>query len=97
MLLDERPQSEEEWRAYQKTLVTALAERDQYNNTLVGSQATLVLQGMYVDRVTKELANNKKKQKKKKKGQLNGDGLPKLLTSDEFYDRMWSKRSWNHC
>ena len=61
MLLDERPQSEEEWRAYQETLVTALAERDQYNNALVGSQVTLVLQGMYIDRVTRELAKNEEK------------------------------------
>ena len=87
VLLDERPQNEEEWHAYQETLATALSERNQYKHAIVGSQATLVLQGMYVDRVTKELANNEEK-RKKKKGQLNGDSLPKLLTGDEFYNRV---------
>ena len=77
-------------------MVTALAERDQYNDALVGSQAIQVLQGMYIDRITKELAKNEEQQKKKKKSQLNGDGLPKLLTGDEFYDRIWSKRTWNY-
>ncbi|KAI6139955.1 hypothetical protein BKA82DRAFT_153935 [Pisolithus tinctorius] len=43
---------------------------------------------MYVDWVTKELENNEEKRKKKKKGQLNGDGLPKLLTGDEFYNQV---------
>ncbi|KAL4080895.1 hypothetical protein J3A83DRAFT_4367330 [Scleroderma citrinum] len=48
----------------------------------------LMLQSMYVDQVTKELANNEEKWKKKKIGQLNGDGLPKLLTSEEFYNQV---------
>jgi len=86
-LLDEEPDNEKE-RAYQDALLEAYAREAQYKSVLVGSQAMLVLQGMYVERVTKELANHEEKQKKKKKGQLNGDGLPKLLTGDEFYNQV---------
>ena len=43
---------------------------------------------MYCDRLTEQLAAQEEKQKKKRKGQLNGDGLPKLLTGNEFYMRV---------
>ncbi|KAF9232929.1 hypothetical protein BU15DRAFT_67020 [Melanogaster broomeanus] len=36
----------------------------------------------------RKLAAQEEKRKKKKKGQLNGDGLPRLLTGDEFYNRV---------
>ena len=84
-LLDEEPHNERE-QAYQDALSAAYAHEAQYKSALVGSQATLVLQTMYVDQVTKELANNEERRKKRKKGQLNGDGLSKLLTGDEFYN-----------
>ncbi|KAL4063085.1 hypothetical protein J3A83DRAFT_4054474, partial [Scleroderma citrinum] len=83
-LLNEEPSNEKEC-AYQDALSAGYAQEAQYKSALIGSQAMFVLQSMYVDQVTKELANNEEKQKKKK-GQLNGDGLPKLLTGEEFYD-----------
>lgn len=86
-LLDEEPDNEKE-HTYQDALSEAYTHEAQYKSVLIGSQATLVLQGMYIERVTKELANHEEKQKKRKKGQLNGDGLPKLLTGDEFYNRV---------
>ncbi|KAG6381558.1 hypothetical protein JVT61DRAFT_151 [Boletus reticuloceps] len=49
----------------------------------------MVLQAMFCERLSGQLATQEEKQKKKrKKGQLNGDGLPRLLTSDEFYNRV---------
>ncbi|EGO30778.1 hypothetical protein SERLADRAFT_404796 [Serpula lacrymans var. lacrymans S7.9] len=35
-----------------------------------------------------QLAAQEEKQKRRKKGQLNSDGLPRLLTGDEFYNRV---------
>ena len=84
VLLDEEPQNERE-RAYQEALAAAYAREDQYRRERVRMQATIVLQRMYIDWATKELANNEEKRKKEKKGQLNGDGLPKLSTDDEVY------------
>ncbi|KAF9231425.1 hypothetical protein BU15DRAFT_82421 [Melanogaster broomeanus] len=40
---------------------------------------------MYCDHLSGQLAAQEEKQKKQKKGQLNGDGLPRLLTGEEFY------------
>ncbi|KAF9220140.1 hypothetical protein BS17DRAFT_787956 [Gyrodon lividus] len=48
-------------------------------------QLTVVLQGMFCERLSGQLAAQEEKQKKRKKGQLNGDGLPRLLTGDAFY------------
>jgi hypothetical protein len=58
------------------------------NNAVVGMQSTVVLQSMFCDHLSGQLAAQEEKKKKKKKGQLNGDGMPRLLTSDEFYHRV---------
>ncbi|KIK91516.1 hypothetical protein PAXRUDRAFT_149349 [Paxillus rubicundulus Ve08.2h10] len=41
---------------------------------------------MYCDCLSEQLAAQEESQKKRKKGQLNGDRLPRLLTSNEFYN-----------
>ncbi|KAF9238112.1 hypothetical protein BU15DRAFT_48011 [Melanogaster broomeanus] len=43
---------------------------------------------MFCDRLSGQLAAQEEKRKRKKTGQLNGDGLPRLLTGDEFYNRV---------
>ncbi|KAF8841211.1 hypothetical protein BDN67DRAFT_901904 [Paxillus ammoniavirescens] len=40
---------------------------------------------MYCDGHSEQLAAQEEKRKQAKKGQLNGDGLPRLLTSDKFH------------
>ncbi|KAG1727286.1 uncharacterized protein EDB91DRAFT_1239549 [Suillus paluster] len=54
--------------------------------SLVGMQSAIVLQSMFCDRLSSQLtAQEEKKKNSKKGGQLVGDGLPKLLTGDEFH------------
>lgn len=56
----------------------------------------MVMQSMFCEQLSGQLATQEEKQKKKrKKGQLNGDGLPRLLTSDEFYN--WVIQHDNAC
>ena len=57
-------------------------------------QATMVLQCLYCARVRQQLSAKEVKddQKGKKAGRLLGDGLPHLLTDDEFYERI--KAHW---
>lgn len=52
-------------------------------------QASAVLNEMYCNILRKQLAyQEEKKNKPKGKGRLVGDGLPRLLTGDEFYERV---------
>ena len=44
---------------------------------------------MFSDHLSGQLAAQEEKQNKnKKKGQLNGDGLPRLLVGDKFYNHV---------
>ncbi|EGO04738.1 hypothetical protein SERLA73DRAFT_68404 [Serpula lacrymans var. lacrymans S7.3] len=43
---------------------------------------------MFCGCLSGQLAAQEEKQKRRKKGQLNSDGLPRLLTGDEFYNRV---------
>ncbi|TFK28460.1 hypothetical protein FA15DRAFT_553037, partial [Coprinopsis marcescibilis] len=67
----------------------ALAEAEERDlnrkNAMVGMQAQVILQGLYVREVNGHLqAHGEQKAKKKESNLPFGDGLPKLLTSDEF-------------
>ncbi|KIK73765.1 hypothetical protein PAXRUDRAFT_64030, partial [Paxillus rubicundulus Ve08.2h10] len=86
-LLDEEPTNEKE-HAYQIALHESYSCEAQYKSALFGLQSTVILQSMYCDWLSKQLAAQEKSQKKKKKGQLNGNGLPRLLTGDQFYERV---------
>lgn len=86
-LLDGSPQNTTE-QAYQHALQDSYNQEARYKTALLGMQSSAVLHSMYCDRLTEQLAAQEEKQKKKRKGQLNGDGLPKLLTGDEFYMRV---------
>ncbi|KIJ14531.1 hypothetical protein PAXINDRAFT_115849 [Paxillus involutus ATCC 200175] len=70
---------------YQSALQESYAREAQYKTTLLGMQSAVVLQSMYCGHMAEQLAAQEEKQKKRKKGQLNGDGLPRLLTSDDFF------------
>ncbi|KIK93751.1 hypothetical protein PAXRUDRAFT_46480, partial [Paxillus rubicundulus Ve08.2h10] len=84
-LLDEEPKNDKE-HAYQTALHESYSREAQYKSALFGMQSTVILQSMYCDRVSEQLAAQEESQRKKKKGQLNGDGLPRLLTGDQFYE-----------
>ncbi|KAF8832973.1 hypothetical protein BDN67DRAFT_861419, partial [Paxillus ammoniavirescens] len=86
-LLDEEPENEKE-HAYQLALHKSYSCEAQCKSALFGMQSTVVLQSMYCDRLSEQLAAQEESQKKRKKGQLNGDGLPRLLASDKFYNRV---------
>lgn len=63
------------------------AEAEALQQRLVSMQAANVLNEMYCKVLRIHLANyDKKKQQAKKSGTLVGDGLPRLLSSDVFYE-----------
>ena len=49
-------------------------------------QASNILNEAYADRLKKQLTAKEEKKGKKKSIKLIGDGLPRLLTADEFYE-----------
>ena len=57
-------------------------------------QAANILNEAYTDRLVKKLAaqEEKRAKKKKKTTRLVGDGLPRLLTGDEFYEMAKGKK-----
>ncbi|KAF8834255.1 hypothetical protein BDN67DRAFT_868323, partial [Paxillus ammoniavirescens] len=75
----------EQEEAYQTALQESYTRESQYKSALLGMQSTVMLQSMYCDGLSEQLAAQEEKRKQAKKGQLNGDGLPRLLTSDKFH------------
>ncbi|KAG1786740.1 uncharacterized protein HD556DRAFT_1247864 [Suillus plorans] len=74
-------------------LLAALHEAESANAALkrrvIELQATNILNQLYCSQLRGQLANKEaKKQSKKKNGKLMSDGLPQLLSSDEFYERV---------
>ncbi|KAG2045255.1 hypothetical protein BDR03DRAFT_848963 [Suillus americanus] len=74
-------------------LLSALHKAESANAGLkrcvIELQATNVLNQLYCLQLRGQLANQEaKKQSKKKNGKLMSDGLPRLLSSDEFYERV---------
>ncbi|KAF9227317.1 hypothetical protein BS17DRAFT_459041 [Gyrodon lividus] len=83
-LLMEEPRNT--WETAYRTVLRELeACEANFKSALLGMQSTVVLQGMFCEWLSGQLAAQEEKQKKRKKGQLNGDGLPRLLTGDAFY------------
>ncbi|KAJ7937495.1 hypothetical protein B0H13DRAFT_1504863, partial [Mycena leptocephala] len=76
----------------ERELQGALRKEQDRNTTqkrqMLAMQSALVLNGAYVDVVRGQLAAQEKKKKGNKKGLLVGDGLPRLLTSREFVQRV---------
>ncbi|KIK77966.1 hypothetical protein PAXRUDRAFT_165270, partial [Paxillus rubicundulus Ve08.2h10] len=73
---------------YQSLLQEAYEKVAVQKSALLGMQLTAVLQALYCDHLSEQLVAQEEKQKKRKTGQLNGDGLPRLLTGDKFYNQV---------
>jgi len=75
-------------KAFQDALNAKDSEARFYKSQVTKLQSMMVLQRLYCQRVRRQLnAKEKKDEKKEKKGgRINGDGLPRLLTSDEFLE-----------
>ena len=58
-----------------------------FKGVIAGLQGTALLQGHYCDTLQSQLTAQEEKSKGKKKGKLVGDGLPRLLTDQDFI--MW--------
>ena len=88
-LLDVDPKNETE-RTYQDALHQSYTREDQSKAELIRVQSSVVLQAMFCERLSSQLAAQEEKQKSthKRKGKLIGDGLPRLLTGDEFHGRV---------
>ncbi|KIK74540.1 hypothetical protein PAXRUDRAFT_64606, partial [Paxillus rubicundulus Ve08.2h10] len=87
-LLEVEPETERE-RAFQKALDEAYANVLYYKSTLMGIQSNVVLQSMYCDKLSGQLtAQEERKSKKTKGGHLVSDGLPRLLTGNEFFKKV---------
>ncbi|KAF7313059.1 HTH CENPB-type domain-containing protein [Mycena kentingensis (nom. inval.)] len=67
-----------------------LEDRNELKSQLVSMQAGLVLNGSYCDVLRGQLVayEERKKRKGEKNGRLVGDGMPRLLTSAEFLERV---------
>jgi hypothetical protein len=76
-------------RELQAALRKAHDKNRHQKHRMVAMQSALVLNGAYVDAVRGQLAaQEKKKARGNKKGRLVGDGLPRLLTSRDFVNRV---------
>ncbi|KAF8961219.1 hypothetical protein BDZ97DRAFT_1606419, partial [Flammula alnicola] len=73
----------------QKALMEVNTINSARKQQLITMQSSLVLNGAYVDSVRHQLeAQEEAKKNKQKKGRLVGDGLPRLLTSRSFTERV---------
>jgi len=81
-------------RNLRKVLLAKEAQVNLLKGQVLQLQATMVLQRLYCAHVRWQLVAKEAKndQKGKKVGRLLGDGLPHLLTDDEFYERI--KAHW---
>ncbi|THU92507.1 hypothetical protein K435DRAFT_599326, partial [Dendrothele bispora CBS 962.96] len=56
--------------------------------TAISLQSALVLNSMYCDRLRSQLEAQEEAKKRVSKARLMGDGMPRLLTSEEFVGRV---------
>ncbi|TFK19805.1 hypothetical protein FA15DRAFT_547109, partial [Coprinopsis marcescibilis] len=94
-LLDTEPKTKTE-----AVLVAALqelhAETQGLKQCMVELQASNVLNETYCNKLHFQLAMKEEKAKNKgqRRGKLMGDGLPRMLTGDEFYERVVQFTEW---
>ena len=86
-LLEREPESAKE-KLYQEALHNAYECETYYKSSLAGMQSTVVLQSMFCDRLSSQLAAQEEKKNSRKSGQLIDNGLPRLLTGDEFHSHV---------
>jgi hypothetical protein len=77
-------------RRLEEALVKKHAEADILRAQVIHLQSAMVLQRLYCGRVRRQLGakETKANKKAKKGGKLLSDGLPHLLTDDDFYERV---------
>ena len=94
-LLDIQPKTTNE-----ALLLAALRESrvqaESFQQHIIELQAANVLNEVYCNKLRFQLAAKEEKQKGKGKGKgkLMGDGLPKMLTGDEFYEKVVEFSEW---
>ena len=72
-----------------EALIAKSAEADFFRGQTIQLQAIMVLQRLYCARVHHQLQAREVKTKGgKAKGRLHGDGLPCILTNDEFFEKV---------
>jgi len=73
-------------KALQDALIAKDSEAKYYKSEAIKMQSAMVLQRLYCQRVRRQLGAKEEKtaKKKRKGGRINGDGLPRLLTSEMF-------------
>jgi hypothetical protein len=89
-LLNVEPETDREG-LLQRALHRTEAREARHEGHVIAIQASLVLMQKYCDRVRSQLESHEKKTKKRGQGKnkrLHGDGLPQLLTGDEFFSRV---------
>ncbi|TFK23857.1 hypothetical protein FA15DRAFT_593413 [Coprinopsis marcescibilis] len=94
-LIDAPPQTKSE-----AVLIAALSElkveNENLKHCLIELQATNILNETYCNKLRMQLAGKEEKATRKgeKRGKLMGDGLPHMLTDDEFYERVVEFTEW---
>ncbi|TFK16764.1 hypothetical protein FA15DRAFT_555409, partial [Coprinopsis marcescibilis] len=94
-LLEIQPKSKTE-----AILIAALREAQAENESLkqrvVQLQSSNILNETYCNNLRFQLARKEEKAKTKgqKRGKLMGDGLPRMLTGDEFYEQVVQFTEW---
>ncbi|KAG6376627.1 hypothetical protein JVT61DRAFT_1610 [Boletus reticuloceps] len=86
-LLADSPQNYREAALHDALQVSEVCKAA-YKKQLLDMQSSALLVGMYSDHLHGQLAAQQDKQNKRKTGHLNADGLPKLLSGDEFFKRV---------
>ncbi|KAI5822182.1 hypothetical protein K523DRAFT_318574 [Schizophyllum commune Tattone D] len=87
-ILNIHPENERE-AAMHSAILELERDNETYRRLLMESQAVNILNQLYNAQLKEKLAHRDQKSKQAKvKGRLMGDGLPVILTSDEFYRRV---------
>jgi hypothetical protein len=86
-LLDIQPTTENE-RKLQAALEVSMAENSTQRKQIISMQSAAVLNGAYCDLICVQLAAQEESKRKQQKGRLVGDGLPRLLSSRNFVQRV---------
>src|ERR1700678_2528127 len=83
-------------RKHSETLGTARFRSETVGEGKVLLQASNILNEAYAQRLCAKLAAQEEKCNKKKLTKLVGDGLPQLLSGDEFYELVQEKEKEMH-
>ena len=87
-LLNREPSSAIE-AIYQEALQESEARNQAQKQSRINLQATVILQGGYLNEVHQRMYNREQKEAgKKATGKLIGDGLPRVLTDDKFVEEV---------